>query len=203
MRDEAFFRGQVPMTKREVRAVALSYLEMRADSVLLDIGSGTGSVSVEAGLLYPEAKIFAFEKAPEAVQLTERNARDFGLRHFTLIPGDVSETLETISWGREGCPLPTHAFIGGSGGRMTDILNALLRINPACRIVITVVTMETMAEIVNFLQGSGAEAEICQLQASRGERMGRYHLMMGQNPVYIVALGGKKAVNRQEAAPCQ
>ena len=105
MRDEWFIRGEVPMTKSEVRAVSVEKLELSADSVLYDIGAGTGSVSVEAAAFLPEGTVYAIEKKREAVELLKKNREKFRAERIRIIEGAAPEALE-------GLEAPTHAFLG-------------------------------------------------------------------------------------------
>ena len=194
MRDEWFIRGEVPMTKAEVRAVSLSKLELKADSVLWDIGAGTGSVSIEAALCHPVRKITAFERKKEAVRLILLNREKGNMpeEKLTLIEGKAPETFDlAYSEGSSGENRPTHAFIGGSSGSMETIIGRLLAINESMRIVVNIIALESLSALLPALKNRGIEAEILSLQVSKAKNAGGYHLMQGQNPVYIISFGGK------------
>lgn len=187
--DEAFERNlggdgakAVPMTKSEVRAVSISKLRLREDSVAYDIGAGTGSVSVEMALNCPKGMVYAIECREDAVRLIEENRRRFCLRNLKVIQGIAPEAMEDL-------PTPTHAFIGGSGGNMSEIVACLLRKNPRVRIVINAIALESAGEIAEIIDKYDFEdAEIVQMNLSRGRKAGRYHLMTALNPIYIAAL---------------
>lgn len=187
MRDDWFIRGDVPMTKAEVRAVSLSALELYKGAVLFDIGAGTGSVSVEALYCHPLRRVYAFEKKPEAVALLKRNREKAGLSEscLTIVEGEAPETFSYVK------ERPTHAFIGGSSGSMGRIVNELLALNPELRAVINVIALETLAETLHVLKVREIEAEIVSVQVARAKAAGSYHLMQGQNPVYVISFGGK------------
>ena len=186
MRDEWFIRGKVPMTKSEVRAVSISRLELAPDSVLWDVGAGTGSVSVEASFLLPEGQVYAVEKNPQAVELIRRNREKFGRDNLTVVSGDAPGALGQL-------PDPTHVFLGGSGGRMGEILDLAMGRNPGVRVVINTISLESLGEAVSWLERRKISGEIVSLQTARGRRAGRYHLMEGQNPVYVIAFGGEES----------
>ena len=186
MRDEWFIRGKVPMTKSEVRAVSISRLELTPDSVLWDVGAGTGSVSVEASFLLPEGQVYAVEKNPQAVELIRRNREKFGRDNLTVVSGDAPGALGQL-------PDPTHVFLGGSGGRMGEILDLAMGRNPRVRVVINTISLESLGEAVSWLERRKISGEIVSLQTARGRRAGRYHLMEGQNPVYVIAFGGEES----------
>lgn len=185
MRDEWFIRGKVPMTKSEVRAVSISKLELRQDSVLYDIGAGTGSVSIEAALQMGEGHVYAIERNREAVGLIAENQKKFHVENMTVVHGSAPESLT-------GLPCPTHIFLGGSGGAMEGILKWVLEKNPSVRIVANVIALESLSQILSLTETLRIPAEVVSVQIARGEKTGRYHLMKGQNPVYVIAMGGKE-----------
>ncbi len=183
MRDEWFIRGKVPMTKSEVRAVSVSKLELTQDSVLYDIGAGTGSVSIEAALQIPRGQIFAVEQNREAVDLIRQNKEKFHADNVRILWGKAPEILE-------GLPVPSHVFLGGTGGKPEEIIAELLRRNPGVRIVANVIALESLARFLEAAKNLGLEPEVVSVQVARAEQAGEYHLMKGQNPVYIISMGG-------------
>lgn len=182
--DAAFLRDRVPMTKEEVRSISLSKLRLRADSVVYDVGAGSGSVAVEMALQCPRGQVFAVEKKAEAVSLIRQNRRRFAADNLTVIEGMAPEALDTL-------PVPTHAFIGGSSGNLKEIMERLLCKNPKVRVVINAITLETVAEAVNCLKElSVGDVDIAQVSVARSKDIGSYHMMMGQNPVYVISCEG-------------
>ena len=182
--DEAFERGKVPMTKAEVRALTVTKLRLTENAVFFDIGAGTGSVSIEAALLAPESRVFSIEENEEALMLLAKNRDRFGAENMTIVPGTAPEALSTL-------PAPTHVFIGGSGGRLREIVQSVLKMNPYARIVLTTVTLETLIEAETVLKTLPVtEPEICEVQVSRAVRRGRYHLMTALNPVFLISFRG-------------
>lgn len=183
--DERFARGDVPMTKQEVRAVALAKLRVAPDDVVYDIGAGTGSVSVELGLLASRGQVFAVERDPAACGLIRRNAQAFGLANLTVVEGRAPAALDDL-------PAPDAAFVGGTAGGLEDILACLLRANPQVRVVVTCVTLETLAQATALLASPDFEGfEACQVSVARSDEAGAYHLMRAQNPVFVVSARGR------------
>ena len=192
--DEAFLRNGedaavVPMTKSEVRAVCLSKLRLTAQSICWDIGAGTGSVSVEMALLAKEGRVYAVERREDAGRLLAQNREKFGLENLELISGSAPEVCRDL-------PAPDCVFIGGSAGNLREILALALAKNPRVRIVATAVSLESAAELTGCLTAfSFSETETVSLQVARDRKAGRYHLMSGQNPIYIFTMqGGGEAV---------
>lgn len=144
--DGAFLRGDVPMTKEEVRALALSKLRLEAHHVVWDVGAGTGSVSVECALSCPAGRVYAVEKKEEALALLAENRARFHAANLEVVAGTAPEALEAL-------PAPDRVFLGGTSGSLEDILNVIFRKNPAARVVCTAVTLETVGEAARCFAG--------------------------------------------------
>lgn len=178
--DEKFIRQSVPMTKREVRTISLSYLELQEKDIVYDIGAGTGSVSVEAGLCCPKGKVFAIERKEEALELIRQNIQAFGAWNVEVIQGEAPKVLAEL-------PPPDKVFIGGSGGNLKEILACILKKNPHALVVLNVIALQTLSEALQAFQELGiVEEEYTQVMISKAEKAGRYHLMKAQNPIYIL-----------------
>ena len=182
--DEAFLREEVPMTKQEVRAVTLSKLALTKSAVCWDVGAGTGSVSLEMAACCEDGRVYAIEHKANACALIEKNKLHLGVTNVEVVEGEAPEALEALE-------APTHVFIGGSSGNLRAILECVLRKNPKARIVMNTVTVESFAEAVNCLKTLPLEdEEYTELNVSRGRKLGRYHLMTAQNPVYVISCTG-------------
>lgn len=185
--DEELIRGKVPMTKEEVRTVSIAKLQLTKDAVLYDVGAGTGSVSVEAALQGENIRVYAVEKNPEGAELIRKNIQKFKTDQIQVIEGLAPEVLE-------GLETPTHAFIGGSTGQLKEIIQCIKKKNPDVRIVINAISLETVKEAMEATEeGLLADPEIVQLNVAKSKKLGRYHMMTGQNPIYIISDGGDTA----------
>lgn len=183
--DEEFTRGDAPMTKSEVRALSVAKLKLSPDSVVYDVGAGTGSVSVEMALTAFEGRVYAIEREDVAADLIEVNKRKFRASNIEVVRGLAPEAMTDL-------PAPTHAFIGGSAGNLRQIVQCLLDKNPDVRIVINSVTIETMSETLQVIRDLDlVEEEFVNITVARSKRLGKYHLMTGQNPVYIAVVRGR------------
>jgi len=181
MMDDAFIRDKVPMTKEEVREVSICKLKLKEGSVLYDIGSGTGSIAVEAAGLSETVQVYAIERKEEALSLIKSNCKKFGVRNVKIINAIAPEGFSEL-------PSPTHAFLGGSGGRLKEIMAELYQKNPKLRVVMNAISMETiceMKEVIEVYQDNIRDLDIIQLQVSKAKKVGDYHLMQAQNPVWI------------------
>lgn len=185
--DEAFSRAKVPMTKQGIRSISLSKLQLTEDSVAYDVGAGTGSVSVEMAKMCPGGWVYAIEKKEDAVALIEENRRKFALDNMTVVPGLAPEAMEEL-------PAPTHVFIGGSSGNLKSIMSVALSKNPKVRFVINAIALETVSEALDALKTLPVvNGDIVTAMIGESREVGRYHMMMGQNPVYVISCdGGEK-----------
>ena len=144
LRDSEFLRAEgVVMTHEAVRSVILGRMNLRKDSVLWDIGAGTGSISVAAGLQFPECEIHAVERKSEAVRVIARNAELFRLHNIYIHEGRALDVMESL-------PEPSHVFIGGSDGELAGILSRLK--GKSARVVTACVTLDTLAAAYTILK---------------------------------------------------
>lgn len=209
--DSAFLRGNVPMTKREIRAQAISLLHLRDDSIVWDIGAGTGSVTVEAALNAWRGRVFAVERKEEALSLIGKNCRKFSADNVEIIPGEAPEALKDL-------PLPDAVFIGGAGGRLEEILSVLKaavekncgsgcsggeeRKEHTIRVVMTAVTIETIGSFASLMRKCGFDdVEEVQISVARSEAAGRYHLLRAQSPVFLIS--GKLCWGKAVTEECE
>lgn len=195
--DHCFIRDNtegkcVPMTKEEVREIAICKLHLTENSVVYDIGSGSGSVAVEIAKRSGKIRVFAVECKENAASLTQNNCEKFHTGNVSVVSGMAPEALTEL-------PLPTHAFIGGSSGNLKEILNTLYRKNNSMRIVITAVTLETKGEITDILADLPVQdEEIIEVQVARAKKAGRYHLMQAENPILICSFFFAPQKERQD-----
>lgn len=182
--DELFIRGDVPMTKQEVRAVALAKLRLTATDTVWDVGAGTGSVTIEAALVARAGSVWAVERNAAGVRLIRENADAFGCGNVHAVPGVAPEALAKL-------PIPDAVFVGGSAGELPSIVEAALERNSQVRLCVPCVTVETLTEACALLSGSRFKGfEACQVSAARVEAVGSHHLMKAQNPVFLVSARG-------------
>ncbi len=182
--DSLFVRGKVPMTKAEVRAVALSKLRLKPADTVWDVGAGTGSVSVEAALVAAEGAVWAIERKREGIALIRENTERFGCGNVFSVEGAAPEALFKL-------PAPDAVFVGGSAGELAAIVETARAKNPGARFCVPCVTLETLAQACGVFSGDAFEGfEVCQVSIAKGEETGPYHLMRAQNPVFIVSARG-------------
>ena len=177
--DEAFERGDVPMTNQEVRAAVLAKLAVRPEDILWDVGAGTGSVSVELALAAPRGRVYAVECRPEGCALIKANREKFRTRNLVLVEGLAPDALSDL-------PAPDAVFIGGSKGSLAAIVDAALDKNPDARICVSAIALESLSAAVAALTAKGRNVQVSQIAVSRAKAVGGLHLMMAQNPIYLI-----------------
>ena len=182
--DETFVRAEgVPMTKRAVRAQVLAQLALCPGETVWDVGAGTGSVSLEMAYANGGAPVWAVERLPEACAVLEENRRRLGGWNVRPVSGEAPAALA-------GLPAPDAVFIGGTRGRLGPILDAALAANPAVRICLTAIALETLAAALDACAARGLEAEITQIAAAHAA--GRPHLLRAENPVFLITATAAK-----------
>ena len=182
IKDDAFVRGNVPMTKEEIRILTLVKAQIAPNAVVYDVGAGTGSLSVEAARLAPQGHVYAIEKNPEGITLIKENAARFSTRNLTVVEGAAPAALD-------GLPHLDVALIGGSGRRLPEILDIIgTRMHSGGRIVANAITMQTVAACLDYFHVHAElyTYEAIQVQISRLERVGPYDMAKALNPIYII-----------------
>ena len=168
------------ITKNEVRVVSLARMQLRANSVVWDIGAGSGSVGLEAARLCSQGHVYAIEKNVDDSAIVRSNRRALGISNHTLVHGKAPEGLQ--HW-----PDPDAVFIGGSGGELAELIRLILqRIKPEGWLVMNFVTLENLSVAVDTLKASGVAWDVLQLQASRSKPILHMNRMAAENPVWLV-----------------
>lgn len=185
--DDEFIRGESPMTKAGVRSVVLSKLALSPEDVVLDLGCGTGSVTVEIGLQTYEGKVIAVDKNPAAVALTKANAARFRLGNVECRQADLAVALEQIDHFDK-------VFIGGGGPRLiAQLIRCIARKNPRTKVVGTALLIESLQAFTQAFEEVGWDYDWLQVQVSRGRKFASYHGFQSENPITVISGGGRYA----------
>lgn len=180
--DAQFIRGNVPMTKEEIRILTLVKAHIHHADTIYDIGAGTGSLSIEAAGLAPQGKVYALERNAEAVALIEANKKHFGITNVEALHAEAPA-------GLDGLPAPNVVLIGGSGKHLNAILEAVTqKLVPGGRIVLNCITLQTVMTAISFMRRHEDiyAYDAIQVQVSRLQRVGPYDMAKAMNPIYII-----------------
>lgn len=188
MKDELFIRGDVPMTKEEVRTLTIDWLNLAHAKTLVDVGAGTGSICIEASLRYPQLQTLAIEKNPEAIELIKKNCEKFNVSNLQIIEGSAPEVLPD--------QVVDAVFIGGSGGALDEIIHWAFRsLSYQGRLVLNFILLNNLMEALELLPQAGFESiEVVQLQVSRLTKLGKGHYFKPNNPTYIISCSKGTAI---------
>ena len=184
--DDEFIRDKVPMTKSEIRALSVAKLGLSSEDICYDVGAGTGSVSIEMAMNVPKGKVYAIEKKTIAADLIYKNIEKFGLDNVEVIKGEASVSMEEIE-------APDAVFIGGTTGKLRDILKIVFEKNPKVRVVVTAVSLESVAEIneaCKYYETLGCKTDIVLVSVSNTKRVMNYTMFDAKNPVLIASIKG-------------
>lgn len=179
--DEQFIRGKIPMTKKEIRILTLVNANIGVNDIVIDIGAGTGSISIEAALIAKKGHVFAVERKAEGVNLIQQNAEKFSVKNITVINAEAPHGLSII-------PKIDVAIIGGSGGVLEEILENIDRkIKIGGRIVLNCITIQSLAKALGWLKWhKDYKYDAVQVQINRLKNLGFYDMAEALNPVHIV-----------------
>ncbi|WP_297462200.1 precorrin-6y C5,15-methyltransferase (decarboxylating) subunit CbiE [Ferrovum sp.] len=168
------------ITKREVRAVSLARMALQRDSVVWDIGAGSGAVGLEAARLCTRGHVYAIEKNAEDGAIILRNRASLQVTNYTLVQGKAPAGL--TEW-----PDPDAIFIGGSGGELRELIQiCLARLRPGGHLVMNFATLENLGTALACLAASATVWDVTQLQAARSRPILEMHRLQAENPVWIL-----------------
>ena len=183
--DEEFDRTEsVPITKEEVRAIQISKARLSAGQTVLDIGCGSGSITVEAGLqVESTGKVIGIDIDPKAVELTKNNLEKFQVSNTTIILGDAKEKISDLNEEVDAI------FIGGTGGDTKDILELCEnKLKPGGRIVIGVILFETLYSVLQTIEKLKFNSvDITQITIGKSRKTSTGTMMLARNPVTVIS----------------
>lgn len=179
LRDNDFIRGKAPMTKEDIRWLSACYLGIEDNDIVYDVGAGTGSCAIEFAGHAKDGLVYAVEKEDEAFELINTNKKNLKRHNVISIKGSAPEILTNL-------PAPDKVFIGGSSKTMKDIFKIVYEKNNHVKITVTAITLETIAAATDAFKDYNIEPDIVCINSAKSKKAGPYHMMMGNNPVYII-----------------
>jgi cobalt-precorrin-6B (C15)-methyltransferase len=180
MKDSEFIRGKVPMTKEEIRTISIDKLNLSNKNTFLDIGAGTGSISIEVAFKYKNLEVVSIERKDEAIELINKNIEKFNLDNIKVIQGyapiDINKKFDSI-------------FIGGSGGNLEDVVNWCKSIlNENGVLIINCIILDTLYNSLKLLKKYGfKDIEANMVNIARLEKLGEGEYFKPLNPTYIIS----------------
>jgi|TARA_B100000678_G_scaffold195845_1_gene164268 cobalt-precorrin-6B (C15)-methyltransferase len=182
--DEEFDRTEsVPITKEEIRAIQISKARLSSGQTVLDIGCGSGSITVEAGLqVESDGKVIGIDLDPNAIELTNRNLKKFGVDNATLILGNAKEKISDL-------PEADAIFIGGTGGDTQEIVQLCEdKLKSGGRIVIGVILIETLYAVLQTIEKLKFDSiDITQITIGKSRKTSTGTMMLARNPVTVIS----------------
>ena len=183
IKDEEFIRGTVPMTKENIRLLTMSKLNLDSEDSFLDIGCGTGSISIQGAKFCK--LVTSIDKEDDAIETTKKNIEKFKCENITLIKGEAKETLLKLKEKFDAI------FIGGSGGNLEEIIDLTLELlKPNGRLVANFITLVNAVKMAEYLTKKGLQVETTLLQVSTAK--GKSLMLSANNPIFIIKVQKEK-----------
>lgn len=184
IKDDEFIRGDCPMTKEEVRMLTAIKMDIKEEDKVLDIGAGTGSISIQACKLCPLGKVIAIEKEEEAISVIRENKKKFNAHNLEIMEGEALSLKDKIQENFNSI------FIGGSGGNLEDLIKEYSKkLKDNGKIVLNFITINNLYKAMNTLKELGFKVKCTQVSISKTR--GETYMLMGYNPIFIIE-GEKK-----------
>lgn len=187
IKDSDFIRGKCPMTKEDIRILTISKLDLEDDSKFLDIGSGTGSITIQASKFIENGKVFAIERDEEAIRVTKENLKKFNCTNVTLLEGDAIEHMEKLlrDIREKRISKFDSIFVGGSGGGLEKIINISNEIiKSRGTLVLNFITLNNAYNAIEVLRNLEYKTEISLVNISKNRE--NTYMMISNNPIFIV-----------------
>ena len=182
--DEEFERTEsVPITKEEVRTIQISKARLDSGNTVFDIGCGSGSISVEAGLqIGKDGKVFAVDVDPNAIELTKKNLKKFQIDNVDVIQGNAKEKIQEL-------PMANAIFIGGTGGDTKDIIELSQdKLQSGGRLVVGIILIETLFSVLSALENlKFTSIDITQITIGKSRKTSTGTMMLSRNPVTVIS----------------
>lgn len=180
MKNDEFIRGKVPITKEEVRAISLNKLDLKNAKTFIDVGAGTGSVSIEAALTYDNLKVIAIERNDVAIDLINQNVEKFNLSNVEVIKDYAPIDLDVKADG---------IFLGGTGNNLEEIIKwSRDLLIPGGRLVANFILIDNFYDTLDLLKKYNfVNLDVSQLSINKLEKLGSRDYFRPHNPIFIIS----------------
>ena len=189
MKNNEFIRGKVPITKEEVRAISLNKLNLKNAKTFIDVGAGTGSVSIEAALTYDNLKVIAIERNDVAIDLINQNVNKFNLSNIEVIKDYAPIDLDVKADG---------IFLGGTGNNLEEIIKwSKDLLIPGGRLVANFILIDNFYDTLDLLKKYNfVNLDVSQLSINKLEKLGSRDYVKPHNPIFIISC--EKGAERED-----
>ena len=182
MRNRDFITGKVPITKEEVRAISINKLDLLNAKTFIDVGAGTGSISIEAGYNYPDLRVIAIERNDDALDLVNKNIENFNLTNVEVVKAyapvelDIYNEVDAI-------------FLGGTGNKLEEIIDwSKDLLVPGGRLVANFIIIDTFYEMLRLVKEKVFKnIDVTVLNVAKLEKLGTGEYFKPHNPIYIIS----------------
>ncbi len=182
IKDEEFIRGNCPMTKEDIRINSICKLDIKENSNVLDIGSGTGSITVQCSMLCPKGTVYSIEKDEDAIDVSKKNFNKFNCNNIKFLEGDAVEHLNKLL--NENIKFDS-IFVGGSGGSLEEILKLSNKlIKSSGKLVMNFITLKNVYDAIKVIENLNYKVDVTMLQVSKSK--GKSLMLIANNPIFIV-----------------
>ena len=180
MKNDEFIRGKVPITKEEVRAISLNKLNLKDAKTVIDVGAGTGSISIEAALTYDDLKVVAIERNDVAIDLINQNVEKFNLSNVEVMKAYAPIDLDIKADG---------IFLGGTGNNLEEIIKwSKDLLVPGGRLVANFILIDNFYDTLDLLKKYNfVNLDVSQLSINKLEKLGSRDYFKPHNPIYIIS----------------
>ena len=180
MKNDEFIRGKVPITKEEVRAISLNKLNLKDAKTFIDVGAGTGSISIEAALTYDDLKVIAIERNDVAIDLINQNVEKFNLSNVEVMKAYAPIDLDVKADG---------IFLGGTGNNLEEIIKwSKDLLVPGGRLVANFILIDNFYDTLDLLKKNNfVNLDVSQLSINKLEKLGSRDYFKPHNPIYIIS----------------
>ena len=180
MKNDEFIRGKVPITKEEVRAISLNKLNLKDAKTFIDVGAGTGSISIEAALTYDDLKVVAIERNDVAIDLINQNVEKFNLSNVEVMKAYAPIDLDIKADG---------IFLGGTGNNLEEIIKwSKDLLVPGGRLVANFILIDNFYDMLDLLKKYNfVNLDVSQLSINKLEKLGSRDYFKPHNPIYIIS----------------
>ena len=180
--DELFERSEnVPITKEDIRSIVLSKLRLRKNYSVIDVGCGSGSITIEICVHVNSKNVYAIDFDKNAIDLTKKNLDKFGVS-AKLIHSKAEDALPSL-------PRVDAIIVGGTKGKTEKIIELCIsKLKKDGRLVIDTILIETMYKALKTVKKQKMrDIEVTQVTIAKGKSMSSGTMLISRNPILILS----------------